>query len=262
MGAELSRSFKPATMRLFVKLDEDGKYHEVENVSEVHISEEGDWCTNFIGTITLRGVDLHTSDGAYNIDKEHIKPPKSSLDTISADSPIFYAGSPICFKPFSKRYRYREHLPKKVTVNGDFVTCVWKDGTHTITKCHEGDEFDLNAAILVCAIKKWLPGGTYWYDASEDVKVDDVQKRRKKKALPEARFKRPDGLEPVGHATIERHPSRPYMRGGKYGDDEKLKVIEAIEGGMSQADASRKFGLSQGTVSRWMSEWRGKNGID
>lgn len=247
MGAELSRSFKPETMRLFVKLDEDGKYHEVKNVSEVHISEEGDWCTNFIGTITLRGFDLHTSDGAYNIDKEHIKPPKSSLDTISADSPIFYAGSPICyFKLLSKRELYREHLPKKVTVNGDVVTCVWKDGTHTITKCHEGDEFDLNAAILVCAIKRWLPGGTYWYDASEDVRVDDVQKRRKKK-------------EKAEKVSIEHHPCRPYMRGGRYGDDEKMAVIEDVEGGMTQAEESRKHGISQGTVSNWMREWRSGN---
>lgn len=153
----------------------------------------------------------------------------------------------------SKRQSYRNRLPKHVTVNGDVVTCVWQDGTHTITRCHEEDEFDLDAAILVCAIKKWLPGSTYWYHASEDVRVDDVQKRRKKKALPEASAKAP---------AIKHRPCRPYMRGGKYGDDEKLKVIEAIEGGMSQADASRKFGLSQGTVSRWMSEWRGKNGID
>lgn len=160
----------------------------------------------------------------------------------------------------SKRKRYTSRLPKHVTVNGDVVTCVWQDGTHTITRCHEEDEFDLDAAILVCAIKKWLPGGTYWYHASEDVRVDDVQKRRKKRAEPS--FKRPDGLETVGHATIEHRPCRPYMRGGKYGDDEKLNVIEAVEGGMSQADASRKFGLSQGTVSRWISEWRGKNGID
>jgi len=154
----------------------------------------------------------------------------------------------------SKRKKYLARLPKHVTVNGDVVTCVWQDGTHTITRCHEEDEFDLDAAILVCAIKKWLPGGTYWYHASEDVRVDDVQKRRKKKSQPDT--------ETVGHATIERRPCRPYMRGGKYCDDEKLKVIEAIEGGMSQADASRKFGVSQGTVSKWMSEWRSKNGVD
>lgn len=151
----------------------------------------------------------------------------------------------------SKRKKYLTRLPKHVTVNGDVVTCVWQDGTHTITRCHEEDEFDLDAAILVCAIKKWLPGGTYWYHASEDVRVDDVQKRRKKKSQP--------GTETVGHATIERRPCRPYMRGGKYGDDEKLKVIEAIEGGMSQADASRKFGISQGTISKWMAAWRSGN---
>lgn len=154
----------------------------------------------------------------------------------------------------SKRQKYLTRLPKHVTVNGDVVTCVWKDGTHTITRCHEDDEFDLDAAILVCAIKKWLPGCTYWYHASEDVRVDDVQKRRKKKSQPDT--------ETVGHGTIEHHPCRPYMRGGKYGDDEKVMVIEAVEGGMSQTEASRKFGISQGTVSNWMAEWRRKNGND
>lgn len=154
----------------------------------------------------------------------------------------------------SKRQRYISRLPKHVTVNGDVVTCVWQDGTHTITRCHEEDEFDLDAAILVCAIKKWLPGGTYWYHASEDVRVDDVQKRRKKKSQPDT--------ETVGHAIIEHRPCRPYMRGGKYGDDEKLKVIEAIEGGMSQADASRKFGISQGTISKWMAAWRSGNDVE
>lgn len=151
----------------------------------------------------------------------------------------------------SKRKKYISRLPKKVIVSGPCVICIWKDGTKTISRCHDGDEMDVRTGVLLNAIKKWMPGGTYWQDVMEDVTVEDQNEKRSGPS-----FKRPDGLETVGHATIERRPCRPYMRGGKYGDDEKLKVIEAIEGGMSQADASRKFGISQGTISKWMAAWR------
>lgn len=247
---ELNKSFKPETMRLFVKLDEDGEYHEVKNVSEVGISEESDWETNAsIGTITLSGLNLHTSNDSYRIEKAPIKPPKSSVwndknccYTYSADSPIFYAAPTVHFKLLSKRDRYRDHLPKKVIVSGPCVISLWKDGTKTISRCHDGDEMDVRTGVLLNAIKKWMPGGTYWQDVMDDVEVEYQGKREK--------------VESVG---IEHHPCRPYMRGGRYGDDEKMAAIEDVEGGMTQAEASRKHGISQGTVSNWMREWRSGN---
>lgn len=253
---ELNKSFKPETMRLFVKLDDDGKYHEVEGLNGFSIEEEYSWCNNSDATITIRGFNTHVSDDSYSI----------SADTFSADAPIYYKpnydylndlGTVIATKMPSKRDRYRNRLPKKVIVSGPCVICIWKDGTKTISRCHDGDEMDVRTGVLLNAIKKWMPGGTYWQDVMEDVTVEDQNEKRSGPS-----FKRPDGLETIGHATIEHHPCRPYMRGGKYGDDEKVMVIEAVEGGMSQAEASRKFGISQGTVSKWMSEWRGKNGND
>lgn len=154
----------------------------------------------------------------------------------------------------SKRKKYSSHLPKKVIVSGPCVICIWKDGTKTISRCHDGDEMDVKTGVLLNAIKKWMPGGTYWQDVMEDVTVEDQREKR-----VELNFKRPDGLETVGHATIEHRPCRPYMRGGKYGDDEKLRVIEDVESGMSQADVSRKYGISQGTISKWVSKWRGND---
>lgn len=208
---------------LFIR-DTDGDWHKVENVEFTR--HRYDWTSD-------------VSEFTFEVSGNPLSGP---MALPSADS---------------KRQKYISHLPKKVIVSGPCVICIWKDGTKTISRCHDGDEMDVRTGVLLNAIKKWMPGGTYWQDVMEDVTVEDQNEKR-----PGASFKRPDGLETVGHATIEHRPCRPYMRGGKYGDDEKVMVIEAVEGGMSQAGASRKFGISQGTVSKWMSEWRGKNGND
>lgn len=246
------KGFKPETMRLFVKLDEDGKYHEVKGLSEVGIEEEGGYFSPSESTITIRGFNTHVSDDAVTINKEPIKPPKcgyecvmSSFDTYSADKPIFYADSNICFKLLSKHDHYKEHLPKRVIVNGRAVVCYWKDGTKTYSCCHDGDEMDVRTGILLNAIKKWMPGGTYWQGVMDDVTVEYQGKKEK--------------VKPEPFETIEHHPCRPYMRGGRYGDDEKMAVIEDVEGGMTQAEASRKHGISQACISRWMQEWRSDN---
>ena len=247
MGAELSRSFKPETMRLFVKLDEDGKYHEVKNIGIFGIKEDGEWFTNSRGTITLEGINLHTSKNSYGIYEERVKSGccklgfeksfdqelSDLLDTVSWE---------ISLKAPSKRDRYKDHLPKKVIVSGPCVISLWKDGTKTISRCHDGDEMDVRTGILLNAIKKWMPGGTYWQDVMEDVEVEYQGVKEK-----------------VEKVSIEHRPCRPYMRGGRYGDDEKMAVIEDVEGGMTQAEASRKHGVSQGTVSNWMREWRSGN---
>lgn len=238
---ELNRSFKPETMRLFVRLDGDGKYHEVEGLNGFSIEEEYSWCNNSDATITIRGFNTHVSDDSYSI----------SADTFSADAPIYYKlnydylndlGTVIATKMPSKRDRYKDHLPKKVIVSGPCVISLWKDGTKTISRCHDGDEMDVRTGVLLNAIKKWMPGGTYWQDVMGDVEVEYQGKREK-----------------AGGVSIEHHPCRPYMRGGRYGDDEKMAVIEDVEGGMTQAAAVRKHGISQGTVSGWMREWRSDN---
>ena len=257
---ELSRSFKPETMRVFVKLDEDGKYHEVKNIGSFGIKEDGDWFTNSRGTITLEGINLHTSKNSYGIYEERVKSGccklgfeksfdqerSDLLDTVSWD---------ISLKAPSKRDRYREHLPKRVIVSGPCVISFWQDGTKTISRCHDGDEMDVRTGILLNAIKKWMPGGTYWQGVMDDVEVEYQGKKEK----VEPNFSRPDNLEVIGHGEIVHHPCRPYMRGGRYGDDEKMAVIEDVEGGMTQAEASRKHGISQACISRWMQEWRSDN---
>lgn len=255
---ELNRSFKPETMRLFVKLDKDGKYHEVEGLNGFSIEEEYNWCNNSDATITIRGFNTHVSDDSYSI----------SADTFSADAPIYYCklnfdylndvGTPIAIKMPSKRDDYKRHLPKRVIVNGRAVVCYWPDGSKTYSCCHDGDEMDVRTGILLNAIKKWMPGGTYWQDVMDDVEVEYQGKREK--AESEIVVERVGNVGLVKHEPVNHdHPCRPYMRGGRYGDDEKMAVIEDVEGGMAQAEASRKHGISQGTVSNWMREWRSDN---
>lgn len=237
------KGFKPETMRLFVKLDKDGKYHEVEGLNGFSIEEEYSWCNNSDVTITIRGFNTHVSDDSYSI----------SADTFSADAPIHYCklnfdylndvGTAIAIKIPSKRERYRDHLPKKVIVSGPCVISLWKDGTKTISRCHDGDEMDVEKGVILNAIKKWMPGGTYWQDVMEDVTVEYQGKKEK--------------IEKPSHAPVNHdRPCRPYMRGGRYGDDEKMRVIELIESGMTQHEVSRKTGISQTTISMWMKQWR------
>ena len=158
----------------------------------------------------------------------------------------------------SKRSEYRKRLPKKVIVSGPCVICIWKDGTKTISRCHDGDEMDVKTGIILCAIKRWMPGGSYWPDVMDDVEVEHqgklnkVLKKWKKKA---ARDVASEDCEPV--VECRPKPTDPYHRGLAYSDEEKLESLEMMEGGLSAAEVSRRTGIAQSTLSRWKSEYKG-----
>lgn len=263
---ELNKSFKPETMRLFVKLDEDGKYHEVEGLNGFSIEEEYSWCNNSDATITIRGFNTHVGEDSFYIRKSVISDTNKAY-TVEVGAATFVdeldnlldkVHSEFSKMMPSKRERYKEHLPKRVIASGPCVISFWHDGTKTISRCHDGDEMDVRTGILLNAIKKWMPGGTYWQDVMDDVTVEYQGKKEK----VEPNFKRPDDLEVIGHCkTVHEpvnhdRPCRPYMRGGRYGDDEKMHVIELVESGMTQNEVSRVTGISQGTISAWMKQWR------
>ena len=264
---ELNKSFKPETMRLFVKLDEDGKYHEVDGLNGFSIEEEYNLCNNSDVTITIKGFNTHVGDDPFEIDREADKKNRgydyvaNYTGTYSADAPIFFAGPSLYFKPLSKRESYKEHLPKKVIVSGPCVISFWDDGTKTISRCHDGDEMDVRTGILLNAIKKWMPGGTYWQDVMDDVTVE----YQGKKENVEPNFKCPDGLEVIGHGKIVHkpvnhdHPKRSYQRGMSYNDDEKLSALEMMQH-MSVAEVSKKTGISLSCLYRWRDAFRGSNG--
>lgn len=148
-------------------------------------------------------------------------------------------------KRHSKRDDYLSHLPKKVIVSGPCVISVWEDGTKTISRCHDGDEMDVQTGITLNAIKKWMPGGTYWQSVMDDVEVEYQE--------PKAEKKRKPNHEPVDHD----HPGRPYMRGGKYDDDEKLAALEMLESGLTLAEVSRRTGISSACLCRWRQDFKG-----
>lgn len=51
---------------------------------------------------------------------------------------------------------FRRPKPKSVLVNGDYTTVVWKDGSATVVKKMEGEEYDLDKAILYAIVKKYF----------------------------------------------------------------------------------------------------------
>lgn len=53
---------------------------------------------------------------------------------------------------YNKMRQYRPR-PKFVQVNGEYTTVVWKDGSHTVVKLAEGDEYDEEKAILYAIVK-------------------------------------------------------------------------------------------------------------
>ncbi len=150
----------------------------------------------------------------------------------------------------SKRSRYRKRLPKKVIVSGPCVICIWQDGTKTISRCHDGDEMDVKTGVLLNAIKRWMPGGSYWLDVMDDVEVEYQGKLEKIRKVEYS-----TDLEPYPKAAFK--PTDPYHRGLAYSDEEKLAALEMMEGGLSAAEVSRRTGISRATLSNWKREYRG-----
>lgn len=265
---ELNKSFKPETMRLLVKLDEDGKYHEVGGLNDFSIEKEYNWLNNSDATLTIRGFNTHVGEDSFDIRKSVISDtPKTYTVKVGAETFVDELDALLdkvhseCSKMMpSKRHSYKGHLPERVIVSGPCVISFWHDGTKTISRCHDGDEMDVRTGILLNAIKKWMPGGTYWQGVMDDVTVEYQGKKEKF----EPNFKIPHDRI-IGHCKIVHEPvnhdkpCRPYMRGGRYGDDEKMHVIELVESGMTQTEASRATGISQSTISTWMSQWRGND---
>lgn len=268
MGIVKANFGKPDNIAAFIQ-DTDGNWRKVGDV--VSMSIEHDTMSN------MHTLSVDVLGPLYGPDVWEFKP-KSEETTYTFTSDCAWTVDEVKallgLDTPSKRDRCRDHLPKKVYVMGNDVTCQWADGTKTTACLHEGDEFDLNKGIMICAIKKWMPGGSYWFDAlsecyKSDTEVIDVLEERRKRAEQKAREKeerrkrheaevarakarKQRRYEPVNHDK----PCRPYMRGGRYGDDEKMHVIELVESGMTQAEVSKATGISQGTISNWMKQWR------
>lgn len=159
----------------------------------------------------------------------------------------------------SKREIYKRHLPKKVIVSGPCVICIWQDGTKTISRCHDGDEMNVRTGVMLCAIKRWMPGGSYWLDAVDDLmKADAIRCQSTGRAPDEWFMYTGDKVIAHGIENPEKpKPTDPYHRGLAYSDDEKLAALEMMEGGLTQAEVSRRTGIAQSTLSNWRREYKG-----
>lgn len=238
--------------------DGDGSWRKLGNVNRL----DKTWGVAEGGTFTAEGL-VSDDEDEYVLEKkpkkEYVLPVtgfefKPSLITkrhdafeklVSDELLAALFGDP-AHKRHSKRDDYLSHLPKKVIVSGPCVISVWEDGTKTISRCHDGDEMDVQTGIVLNAIKKWMPGGTYWQSVMDDVEVEYQE--------PKAEKKRKAKHEPVDHD----HPGRPYMRGGKYGDDEKLAALEMLEFGLTLAEVSRRTGISSACLCRWRQDFNDK----
>jgi hypothetical protein len=60
---------------------------------------------------------------------------------------------------------------KQVVVNKSkrTICVVWKDGTHTVMKCHSEDEWDEEKGIAMCFMKKVFQNRGCYYDTFRDV---------------------------------------------------------------------------------------------
>ena len=53
------------------------------------------------------------------------------------------------------KYAIGKTLPRKWVINGPATILFWEDGTKTIVKCNEKDEFDAQKGYLMAYFEKW-----------------------------------------------------------------------------------------------------------
>ena len=80
-----------------------------------------------------------------------------------------------------------------VVFNGPATIIFWQDGTKTVLKCHEGDEFSAVTGFALCMLKGML-GNQAYHDLCEhwldDVyAVDEERKKISKKIIEDAKPK-------------------------------------------------------------------------
>lgn len=109
----------------------------------------------------------------------------------------------------NKMYGYRNSyfinrlLPKQVLLNGKYTTVVWKDGSHTVVKLAEGEQYDPEKAILY-AIVKHLCGDV---KAKMDRYLEDFDKVTVYKSQSKKEFlKECDAIDAAGGLNREYNP--------------------------------------------------------
>lgn len=58
-------------------------------------------------------------------------------------------------------YKNIPSMVEKITYNGPATIVFWNDGTKTVIKCHEGDQFDEVTGFLLCCLRKMMTQHSY-----------------------------------------------------------------------------------------------------
>lgn len=228
-----------ATPRFIIECDPDGKWHKLGDVGCVEIADLRE------GAKFSADGEVIEDDGEYVFDKIENVNYSASITIEPSEDALKFFKMALGDSAQSKRSKYRASLPKKVIVSGPCVICVWQDGTKTISRCHDGDEMDVKTGVMLCAIKRWMPGGSYWLDAFEDLhQTGAIEYQGKPEKIRKVEYS-PDlnpypgidiELTTAPEAKVDYKPTDPYHRGRAYSDEEKLAALEMMEGG---ADAVR-----------------------
>lgn len=239
---------------------EDGSWRNLGVVDSIEIDHNVEFNES---TFSVDGCICH-DDSIYVLDKRENVNYSATFELKPSEDTIKFFKMALGDSAQSKRSKYRASLPKKVIVSGPCVICIWQDGTKTISRCHDGDEMDVKTGVMLCAIKKWMPGGSYWLDVMDDVDVEYQSKLKKIRKVEDS-----IDLEPCSEIYIEPAPApeikverRPkptdlYHRGLAYSDEEKLAALEMMERGLTQTEVSKRTGISQSTLSVWSRKYKG-----
>lgn len=58
-------------------------------------------------------------------------------------------------------YKNLPSMVEKIVYNGPATIIFWSDGTKTVIKCHEGDQFDEVTGFLLCCLRKMMTQNSY-----------------------------------------------------------------------------------------------------
>ena len=58
-------------------------------------------------------------------------------------------------------YKNLPSMVEKITYCGPATIVFWNDGTKTVIKCHEGDQFDEVTGFLLCCLRKMMTQKSY-----------------------------------------------------------------------------------------------------
>lgn len=73
----------------------------------------------------------------------------------------------------------KPHPYHKIYVNSKkkVITVVWHDGSHTVVKCQDGDDFDIEKGIAMCFMKRVFDNRGCYNDAFKDtIEISEFKK--------------------------------------------------------------------------------------